>query len=715
MNVSELDLSDGAIKFLKSLGYKDLYPPQAQSIKAGLLEGNSMLVCAPTASGKTLIALLGILGCIERSGKKAIYLSPLRALASEKYEELKGLENATIGGRKIRVDITTGDYEMSRKDFETADIMIMTNERLDSLIRRRPPWLERVGFVVSDEIHLLGDASRGPALEMVLSHIKSTPQHPQILGLSATVSNAVEIAAWLDAELVTSQWRPVPLIEGVYDGQTLYMDDDTKRELNSTSVRGAAVDIGLDCVAEGGQTLVFANTRVNSASIATKASTGVKNIMGRKHDKRRKDAAKKIIRENERTETVMKLAKLVESGVAFHHAGLSSSCRNIVESEFRSGAIRLVATTPTLAAGVNLPARRIVISSIMRYDARVGIMAPISVLEYKQMSGRAGRPQYDNLGESVIITTKGPAAAAQRYIGAEPEPVMSCMADPRSMRIHTLGLLVMRPPSTRAQITDFFMQTLAGEQTDAQSMRKEVGAALRFLVHEGLATSSSAKSTKYAPSAFGQLVSSLYLDPQTAIDFGHLADMLPRSLKQNHTLGLLCAITVCSEFYPKLSLRAKDSEAADEIFLDHQGELFEHMDESEVDRSALALSEWVSEAPESRIASRLGIESGDIRRITERASWLAYCMASIARHKGHRALARDANMLQTRISYGVLAELADLVRLRGIGRVRARRLYMAGFRNRKLLADAPVEKIAEVRTLTRTLATSIKSQIGDSP
>lgn len=709
MRVAELDLLDGARKFLRTIGYDELYPPQADSVDAGLLDGTNILVSAPTASGKTLIALLGILGCISRSDQKAVYLSPLRALASEKYAEFKKLEEFKIKDKKIRVDITTGDYEMSRKDFELADIIIMTNERMDSLIRRRPAWITRVGLVISDEIHLLGDVNRGPALEMTLSHLKSMEHSPQILGLSATVSNAAEIASWLDAELVTSGWRPVPLHEGIYDGDTLHMDNGDEREID-TSVRGPAIDLGLDCIVGGGQSLVFANTRANSVSLATKASVAVKNIMKHKNEKRLDAASKKIIKENEHTDMVKKLADLVTYGVAFHHAGLSQSCRNIVESEFREGAIRLIATTPTLAAGVNLPARRIIIPTISRYDVRAGHMAPISVLEYKQMSGRAGRPQYDDYGESIIVASSGGAEIARRYIGAMPEPIDSRMTDARAMRVHTLGLLVMRPPITRDDLVDFFMQTLAGTQTDSEHMQHEVGAALRFLVKEGLVTSKkSTKTTKYTASTFGEIVSTLYLDPETAIEFRNLVDTA--SSKRDHTLGLICAITACGEFYPKFSPRERDIPIAEQILEKHYDELFFDVSANDLDRAPLTLCEWVTETTESRIAINLGVESGDLRRMTERAAWLTYCLATIARHAKRHELTREANMLQYRISYGVRTELVELVRLRGIGRVRSRNLYRAGFRNRKSLQDATLDEIAGVNTLTRRLATSIKSQL----
>ena len=706
MRTSEIDFPVAVRRFLRKAGYDELYPPQADSVSAGLLEGTTMLVTAPTASGKTLIALLAILGCLLRDAGKAVYLSPLRALASEKYEEFKAVEKIPINGAKPRVEISTSDYEVRRADFERADIIVMTNERMDSIMRQRPAWLRRIGLVISDEIHLLGDETRGPAREVALSHTKSMEPTPQILGLSATVSNANEIAAWLDAELVTSKWRPVPLRKGIYDGGTVVMKDGSVREIE-TSVRGAAVDLSLECIADGGQSLVFANTRANAASLATKASTAVERITGQKNTARLEAAAKKILRENENTDTVKKLAGLIRHGVAFHHAGLSHGCRTIVESEFREGAIRFISTTPTLAAGVNLPARRVVIPAITRYDMATGRMKLISTLEYKQMSGRAGRPQYDDYGEAIIVAGNVGVEAAREFIELDPDPIVSCMLDAQAMRVHTLGLLAMSPSMQEPEIVDFFMNTLAGTQKPGRNMRHEVKAALRFLTREEFAT--LAKSEKYASTAFGRLVSRLYLDPDTAMRFRALTRLA--APKRDHTLGLLCEITACNEFYPQFAPRKCDEAVAMEILEDHSEELLTQMHSKDFDRAPLALFEWADERSESAISDRLGVEPGDIRRMVERAAWLSYCIATIARHVGKNALAREANTLQYRISYGVRAELVDLVRLRGIGRMRARRLYRAGFKDREALSHAPLEEIARIGTINKTIAVSIKSQL----
>ena len=251
MKIEKLDLPDSAIEFLKSQGFEKLYPPQSDSIKSGLLNGKSVLVSAPTASGKTLIATPAILGYISKNNGKVIYLSPLRALAAEKFSEFKKFESTDFG-RKIKVQISTGDYESVDKGLEKSDVLILTNEKMDSIIRHGPDWIEDIGLVIADEVHLIGDQDRGQTLEVVLTKLKLLENKPQILALSATITNVDELSEWLDSEAVENDWRPVPLYEGVYDEGSVIMNDGREFEVEA-SIRGKPVDLGIESVKEGGQ------------------------------------------------------------------------------------------------------------------------------------------------------------------------------------------------------------------------------------------------------------------------------------------------------------------------------------------------------------------------------------------------------------------------------------------------------------------------------
>ncbi|MCH1519283.1 MAG: DEAD/DEAH box helicase, partial [Nitrosopumilus sp.] len=540
MKIEKLTLPDSAIDFLKSQGYEKLYPPQADCVKSGLLDGKSILVSAPTASGKTLIAMLAMLSYLSKNKGKVIYLSPLRALAAEKFTEFKKLEKISLG-KKIKTSISTGDFENIEKNLEKSNILILTNEKMDSIIRHGAEWIDDIGLVISDEVHLIGDESRGPTLEMILTHLKLLESEPQIIGLSATITNSNEIADWLDCKLVKNDWRPVPLSEGVCDGGKVTMSDGETFEVKP-SLRGIPIDLGVQSVQNGGQSLVFAETRVRSKSLATKAADVISQLLVKKELTALEKTSKQILSENEHTEIVKTLATLVKKGVAFHHAGLNQKCREIVEKEFRKGTIKLLSSTPTLAAGVNLPARRVVISNINRYNAKVGANRPISVLEYKQLCGRAGRPQYDKYGESIIVGNGNTEDLTEYYIHGESEPIVSKITEDKSLRTHILSVIVTHPGIKKEELLEFFLQTLGGLQTTKATLSFAINISLRFLSSQQLVIK---KGERYAGTAFGKKTSMLYIDPLTATFFRDAIDNVSQQGK--HTFGFLHIMTNCEE------------------------------------------------------------------------------------------------------------------------------------------------------------------------
>lgn len=704
MKIEKLELPNSAIEFLKSQGFENLYPPQADCIKSGLLDGKSLLVSAPTASGKTLIAMLAMIDYLSKNNGKVIYLSPLRALAAEKFSEFKKLEKVTIG-KKIKVSISTGDFENLEKNLEKSDVLILTNEKMDSIIRHGAEWIEEIGLVIADEVHLIGDESRGPTLEMILTQLKLLDTKPQIVGLSATITNSDEIADWLECKLVKNDWRPVPLTEGVCDAGEVTMSDGKTFEIER-SLCGTPIDLGIQSVKEGGQSLVFAETRTRSKSLATKAADAISQILEKKDLTELEKTSKKILSENEHTELIKTLAFLVKKGVAFHHAGLNQNCRETIETQFRKGTIKLLSSTPTLAAGVNLPARRVVISNINRYNAKVGANRPISILEYKQLCGRAGRPQYDDHGESIIVGNGNTEDLIDYYINGEPEPIVSKITDDKSLRTHILSVVVTHPGIKKDEILEFFLQTLGGLQSRKPTIKFAIDISLRFLSSEYLIIK---KGDRYAATEFGKKTSMLYIDPLTATYFRDAIENV--SQERTHTFGFLHLISNCEEFFPKFSLRQKDYESASLMIENNSSELLEPISEYDCSRSLLALQAWITESSELALSDSLGIESGDMHRMAETANWLSYCLREISKHVERVDLLEELDNLRKRIVYGIRDELLDLVRVKGIGRVRARILYKHGIKNLDDLSKIPVNKLAEIDKIGSTLADNIKSEL----
>ena len=705
MKINELALDSNAINFLKSQGFIELYPPQEDAVNAGILDGKSILVSAPTASGKTLIAILSMIQHLSKHNTKIVYLSPLRALAAEKFTEFKKLESIKLG-RRIKVAISTGDFDSVDDRLENSDILILTNEKMDSMMRNGEEWIDDIGLVISDEIHLIGDESRGPTLEMILTKFKLSGNKPQIVGLSATISNNDEIADWLDCKLVENNWRPVPLSEGVYDGGVVTLKDSSTFEVDSTIPGLPSIVLGVDSIKNGGQSLIFAETRTRSSSLAVKASEIIPKLLKKSEQIFLEKISKDILSNNENTKLITTLALVVKNGVAFHHAGLNQKCRQIIESEFRNGRIKMLTATPTLAAGVNLPARRVIISNISRYDSKIGTTKPISVLEYKQLCGRAGRPQYDDFGESIIIGNSNTEGLIDYYINGEPEPIESKITDQRSLRIHVLSLIVTSPKIKKDEIIEFFSQTFGGVQERTSSIKFGIQLAMRFLLTEEFIINNG---EMFVATKFGKKVSRLYIDPLTATYFRDAIENVSKERK--HTFGFLHLVVNCDEFFPRFELRKKDYEAVSILIENNSSTLIEPISEIDCSRTLLAMNSWINEGTEISLSEQLNVESGDMHRMVETGNWLTYCVRELSKELGRMDLIEEIEILRQRIRYGIKEELADLVKVKGIGRVRARRLYKAGIKTRENLAKTSVNQLAVIDKIGLTVANNIKSEL----
>ncbi len=683
-----------------------------------MLEGEKMLLTTPTASGKTLIAILTAGKTILEDGGKVVYLTPLRALANEKYEEFKPFETLVKpDGNKVRVMISTGDYD-SRSDFlGGGDIIILTNEKFDSLLRHGIPWIDEVQLFVADEVHLVGDVYRGPTIETILTKIIALAPKAQVLALSATIRNARELAKWLNSKLVDVEWRPVKLIEGVYLYGEVYFSDNSKRKIDPTN-RGLPIDVATDTVKDGGQSLIFTETRRRSVSLALKASEVVPKYLTEAEKKEAESIAKEILSTGEETEPSRKLARALEHGAAFHHAGLDMRHRRLVEEGFKKGVVKILTATPTLAAGVNLPARRVVLSSFYRYDSEYGGQTPISVLDYKQMCGRAGRPKFDTVGETVLLTRTEEEAdeVYLRYVKGKPEPIHSQLSRSGALRTHILATIATLPGLTESEIYSLFSKTLFANQYRKTIVKTRMNKAFDFLTSELLV---ERRGKRFLATEFGKRISMLYIDPATGIEFRHAVKYAEERISQ--LVGLLHLIATAPDFTPKLPLRRGDWEEAGLFLEEHKDEFiipapeeagFEIYDDFIQNfRILMTMWSWIEEASEEKIRERHGVESGDLHRAVQSADWLLYALAEVCKIVGKVSLLKEIDILRRRVKYGVKHELIPLTTLEGVGRVRARVLYKAGYRDLRKLKAASTQRIAEVEKIGPAVAKKIKEQL----
>jgi len=695
-------------------GISKLYPPQAAAIRNGILDGKNLLMSVPTAAGKTLIAELCMAQSVLHKKGRCLYIVPLKALASEKYEDFKR-KFTDLG---IRVGMTTGDRDGREKTLNRYDILIATAEKVDSLLRSRAKWLiDGLDVLVVDEIHFLNDGSRGPTLEILTTRIKQLNPKIQILALSATVSNAESVAAWLKAELVHSTWRPIPLKEGVYFNEAIQFDDHGYRLIREEMPDDVS-KLVIDTLRGKGQVLVFVNSRRSAQAAARQVSAAVGMILDKSEKKTLADLAKKIEGPGtDATKICRKLSDVVKHGVAFHHAGLKPQQRKLIEENFKKNIIKTICSTPTLAAGVNLPARRAIIRDCKRFESGLGA-AYIPVSEYKQCAGRAGRPQYDPCGEAVLIakTLSESKVLMDRYVRAETEPVLSKLGEESALRIHVLASLAGGYVHDVNDMFDFISHTFLAHQRQHAQLIELIGEIFEFLQENGFIEKSG---FRFQATRFGQYTSRLYIDPLSALilrdGFHHLPMSGPFS-----PIGLLHLISCCPDS-PRLNVAKKDWEMLDAFANSHEEDLIldrddlvalgDYMFSMSVLKTTLLHLTWIDEEKEETLCDSFGIGPGDIYRHMEAAGWLLHAGVIFAELFGMRDLSFTLGNLRNRIRYGIKEELIPLVQLKGVGRVRARALHKKGYRRISNLQKASVDDLAAIPQIGKTVGTDILKQV----
>ncbi|MDY0266645.1 MAG: ATP-dependent DNA helicase [Methanimicrococcus sp.] len=806
--INDLPFPDRFKSFYTDSGIEKLYPPQTKAVFAGLLENKNVLISIPTASGKTLLSELAMLKSLEGGGK-CLYIVPLRALASEKFKRF--LEFEKFG---FKSGISTGDLDERDENLGQNDIIVATSEKVDSLIRNGTNWLSQISVVVLDEVHLLDSKDRGPTLEIVITKLRKLNPKMQIIALSATIQNSQEVADWLEAECVVSDWRPTKLFEGIYydgvfKGKTAHTNEQKEKEIEGVGKgKEPGVSLAADVVRDGGQCLVFTNSRKNAVGFAKKAGLVIQSYLTEEERIELSGIAAEITDQSD-TDASKTLALCLRSGVAFHHAGLSSSQREIVEKTFLSGKIKLISSTPTLAAGLNLPARRVIIAAWRRYDPNEG-MQPISVMEYKQMAGRAGRPHLDPYGESVLIAAKEVDVDKlnEMYIDAAPESVESKLGAENALRTHILSTISNGFAHTREQLLDFFKGTFFAHQKGLLStiaLKTMVDKCLDFLIDSGMCfedkemkecensvsnsiTKSIANSTndlnsisntdlnkiskktnsfseksgpfvtadkivvdrfvsdktgsvKLGPdktgsgnlgfgktsdsfplfaTKLGSLVSKLYLDPLSASVLLENIQKAEKSGMELTDISLLHLICVTTDMH-LLYLKSNDYMWIVEFAAENQEHFISMPSSAKASefewflgelKTAVLLYRWISEVPENDISKEFDVGEGDIRQFSETAAWIANAGARLLKTSGLESgnLFSD---LELRLKYGASIELLPLLKIRGIGRVRARKLYSSGFKSKE--SFKPADFVTVSGLIGPKIAEALYREIGIDP
>lgn len=687
MDIQALDLPHKYKDFYIRKGIKSLYPPQAECIERGLLAHKNIFCSIPTASGKTLLAELAMLKTISR-GKKAMYIVPLVALANEKYVSFKQFVSLDIN-----TGIAIGELSPSNDWLRGCDIIVCTAEKADSLIRSEAKWIDDVECVVIDEVHLLACENRGPALEMVLTKLRIKSPGIQFISLSATVGNAPEVAEWLQSELVTTEWRPADLREGIFLRNKIHFENYSVDV--PTLTNDPSINISIDTIRNGGQCLVFEATRRNCSEFAEKLGVHMKNQLDPESIPELEKLAHKLVAENDNHLSHV-LSGTIRNGVAFHHAGLNATQRDVVESGFKKGLIKTIICTPTLAAGLNLPARRVIIRNYKRFVPGKG-MEPIPVLDYKQMAGRAGRPHLDPYGESVLIaeSEKDIEKLQKMYIKAESELVLSNLTEKNNFETHLLATINNHFANSLTEIEAFLKKTLYGFQNPTANFEGLAKKALSQLRHRHMVEIYNNIET----TPFGKIVSVVYIYPETA---SIIKEKVDNSLIL--TPFALMSILATTQNMKCFGFNQIEKKEIINIIKERKHEL-EWIKETDAQKilpedisavkTALVLMDWINGMPIHEILRIHGINEGDLKTAITSARWLTHATRKILEQQ-NSIWSDSVKDIEMTLEKGASLNVIDLMKATGIERTSASLLVNAGIESFETLKNTPLETLIKI-------------------
>lgn len=665
---------------------KEFNPAQKAVIESGYLEDKSnYIISIPTASGKTVLGILPALKTILNGGK-AVYAAPLLSIQNEKVKEFKAFEE-----HGIKVG----------KHPSNSDLSVMVFESFDALTRFSWNVLREVDTLIIDEFHMIGEYSRGPTLESAITRAKIINPSLRIIALSATLKNIDEIEQWLDGKTVEHDYRPVPLNKEVLDAEMF----------NTKNKNDVIVKIVEKAIEDNSQALSFVSTRRFTESLATYVAKKIDKKTTKEQKQKFKQVADKLLEVPKKkgslpTTTCLKLAEAAEKGVVFHHAGLFNEQKEIIEDEFRKGNILMITATPSLMYGVNLPSKYVVIRDHTRWTSNGP--ASIPVFDYEQMSGRAGRPQYDDVGYSYLVAKTMDEAfdLEARYVNGEIELTNSKLIDNKdAIYKQIIAQIASSLSKNLDDLNDFFGKTLYGFQMKnnpsmsmfaQDSLNWELESALEFLLQNGIirATPEGLKTTD-----FGNLIAKSNYAVETAVKIKEYVS----TMEKLNPAEMIYALAETPDL-PLISFKGRKSKDPVRDKLSECG-LFA-VDIGNPEATAVSLIEWINERNEYEIENAYNVYSASTRRSAYEASRLVKFAKNTLEVLGNYSNLKDMDYLSARLYYGVKEDIIPLVvGVKRLGRKRAR-LLMKTFGDN--LSEASEKDLQKVEGIGPKLAGKVK-------
>ena len=663
-------------------------PAQQAVIDSGYIDKkDNYIISIPTASGKTVLGVLASLKVLLEGGK-VVYAVPLISLQNEKYKEFKIFEQY---GYKVG------------KHPSTADIAVMVFESFDALTRFSRNTLHEIDLVIIDEFHMIGDYSRGPTIECAITRIKEQNKGIRIIALSATLQNMDEMAHWLEAEVVTHDYRPVPLHKEVLCAE----------EFGTKDKNNIVFKILNDTLNDSSQMLTFVSTRRFTESLAQNMAKKISRYIPDGKREIFKDIAEEILdvpkrRNTQPTEVCYKLAECIENGIAFHHAGLFDRQKEIIEEEFVKGNLLMITATPSLMYGVNLPSKNVVIRDYNRWTDQGQINIP--VFDYEQMSGRAGRPGFDTEGYSYLIAKTYDEAFSleEFYVHGEIEVTNSKLIDNEDA---VLKQIITQVSSGFAkdieELIEFFNKTFYGFQISHtyntmsfgfsdESIKYEISSALEYLIQNGIIrVSPSGLQT----TPLGTLISKNNYAVKTAVKLKDYSTMMGDEF---NIASLIYEISKTHDM-PKINTKFRANKDNIKEVLSKHDVYVSFVQNNEA--TAASLIEWINEHKEYEIENYLKVYAASTRRSSYEASNLVKYFYDICEVLGNYKFLNDIDKLSSRLYYGVKEELLPLViGIKRLGRQRARSLIDVFGSN---LSLASANELMKIEGIGETTANNI--------
>lgn len=748
--ITEWGLPPLIVAWFRKKGITSLFEWQVECLcQNDVLYGGNLVYSAPTSAGKTLVADFLLLKRVLEYGKKALVIEPFVALTREKASSLKSMLFTT----KARVGAFGGAY-YTPGGLAAVSVAVCTIEKANNFVNKliNESKLSDIGLIVVDEIHYIGDERRGHLLELLLTKVMfhnsklDKNKRIQIVGLSATIPNLETIATWLKASLYVSTYRPVPLEEKLKIGDKIYevqsfLRDPNCQPLETIEPAKYAIEkdfddlfyICIQTIISGHSSLVFCESKRECEILAMGLADQIKisgnllthtngdlvkvsqklrqNISGPKI----RDVLDKLKKCPAGPDT--DLIKALKFGIAFHHAGLTSEEREIIEDGFKSGAIKTLMATSTLSSGVNLPARRVIIRSptMISSNSIVYQKEMLNPITYRQMIGRAGRKGIDTSGESILICRSDNQDIALKLLASSLGDINSSLAhrmlasegEPSGLKKAVLEVIANGTAVTRVHLNRYLQSTYWLQSSNQaisnqdNSFKNAINETLKFLVNKKFIE--ELKPGVFKSTRLGNAVLNSGIHPDESLE------LLQDLLKARHGFCLLNDLHIIYQVTPNdiaRTVELKDWQhyskiwnnlddicqfvgqrvGVDEFIVARRAQGFHSSlsdDKERVYRRfwvALIINDLVNEMQLQEICKKYRMSKATVQQTQRAVAQYAGVISIFCNELGYANIAALVTPLESRINFSCQRDLLDLIKL-NITRPVARCLYDAGYKN----------------------------------